>query len=277
VAVAGNLRALELGRAVACDAALAAKLLDDATPPAIGDGTKIAAASSALGRSWSELHEALNRFEQAKDCDRVTNRIAALALDLVDYQSPRLAARFCARIARLAEAEASLDPESPALSEAAAIELYRFLAYKDEYEVARLLLRGPHRRWLRRHSAREPRVRYHLHPPLLRSLGLTRKLAFGPWIEPFFAALIRARGLRGTALDPFGWTRARKLERELAGWFEGVLDGLGARLRAENRAEALEIVKLAAGIRGYENVKAARAESLRPIIDRKLAAVARRS
>ena len=274
VAVAANLRALELGRALACDAALAAKLLDDATPPAIGDGSKIAAASSALGRSWSDLHEALNRFEHAKDCDRVTNRIAALALDLVDYQGTRLAARFCARIARLAEAEAALDPDGPALTEAAAIELYRFLAYKDEYEVARLLLRGPHRRWLRRHSAREPRVRYHLHPPLLRSLGLTRKLAFGPWIEPFFAALIRARGLRGTALDPFGWTRARRLERELARWLEGVLDELGARLRAENRAEALEIVKLAAGIRGYEDVKAARAASLRPIIDRKLAAVA---
>jgi indolepyruvate ferredoxin oxidoreductase len=139
------------------------------------------------------------------------------------------------------------------------------------------LLRGPHRRWLRRHSASEPRVQYHLHPPLLRALGLRSKLALGPWIEPCFALLAGARGLRGTPLDPFGWTRVRRLERELAAWYEGVLDALAAGLRAENRAEALEIVRLAEGIRGYEEIKVARAAELRPIVERKLAALAARS
>jgi indolepyruvate ferredoxin oxidoreductase len=112
------------------------------------------------------------------------------------------------------------------------------------------------------HSAGEPRIRYHLHPPLLRALGLESKLALGVWIEPLFAALAGARRLRGTVFDPFGWTRVRRLERELAAWYEEVLDTIARHLRAENRAEALEIVRLAEGIRGYEGIKEARAAEL---------------
>ncbi len=273
VAVEANLRAIALGRAAAVDAELVAKLLHDATPPAIGDEPALDRAARALGPAWSAVHEALGRFQHAKDSDRVTSLIASFAADLVDYQGKRLASRYCARVARVAEAAAAVDPESLALTEAASRELYRVLAYKDEYEVARLLLRGPHRRWLRRHSAHQPSIRYHLHPPLLRALGLKSKLALGAWIEPVFAALAAARRLRGTALDPFGWTRARRLERELASWYEGVLDAVAAHVRAENRAEALEIVRLAEGIRGYEGIKEARAAELRPIIERKLAAL----
>jgi len=277
VAVEANLRAFALGRAAAVDAPLVARLLHDATPPAIGDDDALERAARDLGAAWSAVHEALGRFQHAKDSDRVTRRIAALATDLVDYQSTRLAARYCARVARLAEAEAAVDPDSAALTEIGARELYRMLAYKDEYEVARLLLRGPHRRWLRRASADEPRVRYHLHPPLLRALGLSRKLALGAWIEPLFAALAASRRLRGTPLDPFGWTRARRLERELARWYEGVLDVLAARLCTENRAEALEIARLAEEIRGYERIKETRAAEIRPVVDRKLAALAARA
>ncbi len=277
VAVAANTRAIALGRAVAVDEHLIARLLHDATPPAIGDEQVLERAARALGPAWSAVHEALGRFQHAKDSDRVTSRIAAFAVDLVDYQGKRLAARYCTRIARLAQAEAALDPENPELTEAGARELYRLLAYKDEYEVARLLLRGPHRRWLRRRSANEPRVRYHLHPPLLRALGMKNKLALGPWVEPVFAALASARHLRGTPLDPFGWTRARRLERELARWYEGVLDALSAGLCAENRSEALEIARLVEGIRGYEGIKQARADEFRPIIERKLAALTQRS
>jgi len=272
VAVEANLRAVALGRAVAVDPGLAAKLLHDAQPPAIGDEPALERAVRLLGPAWSEVHEALGRFTLAKDFDHVTERIAGFAADLVDFQSRRLAARYCARIARLAEAEAAVEPESLALTEAAARELYRLLAYKDEYEVARLLLRGPHRRWLRRNAAGEPQLRYHLHPPLLRALGLERKLALGAWIEPLFAALAGARRLRGTPFDPFGWTRVRRLERELARWYEHVIDTLAAHLRAENRTEALEIARLAEGIRGYEEIKEARAAELRPILERKLAA-----
>jgi indolepyruvate ferredoxin oxidoreductase len=276
VAVAANLRAFALGRAVAVEPRLVETLLHDATPPAIGDEDAFERAARALGPAWSDLHEALGAFAHAKDSDRISRRIASHAVDLIDYQGTRLASRYCARVATLARAEAAIDPESLALTDVGARELYRVLAYKDEYEVARLMLRGPHRRWLRRHDADEPRVSYHLHPPLLRALGLKRKLVLGPWVEPLFAVLAALRFTRGTPLDVFGFTRARRLERELARWYGEVLETLGRNLCVENRAEAVEIARLAEGIRGYEEIKAARVEAIRPVVDRKLAALATR-
>ena len=272
VAVEANLRAFALGRSAAHDAALAERLLADATPPAVGDEDAFERAAHLLGASWSALHEALGRFAQPKDSDRLLRQAAGFAADLVDYQGRRLAARYCARITEVALREAALDPDSPALTEIALRELYRALAYKDEYEVARLLLRGPHRRWLRRHSAGEPELTYHLHPPLLRALGLRRKLELGSWIEPGLALLAAGKRLRGGAFDPFGWTRVRRLERELARWYESVLERLVAGLRAENRAEALEIAALFGRIRGYESIKERRAAELRPLLERKLEA-----
>jgi indolepyruvate ferredoxin oxidoreductase len=277
VAVEANLRAFALGRAAAADPALAAELCADATPPAIGDEESLERAERLLGAGFAPVQEALGRFSAAKHSADLLRRIAAFAVDLVDYQNKRLALRYCARIAAVADAEARVDGESPELTEVAARELYRVLAYKDEYEVARLLLRGPHRRWLRRHSREEPRVRYHLHPPLLRALGLRRKLALGPDAEPLLHALVSLRRLRGTPFDPFGWTRARRLERELARWYEGVLDALCGALSADSRAEAIAIAGLTGEIRGYEAIKEERAARVRPVVERRLEAIRARS
>jgi indolepyruvate ferredoxin oxidoreductase len=273
VAVATNLRAFALGRAAAAQPELAAELVADATPPAIGDEESLERAERALGPAFAAVQEALGRFHSTKHSAAVLHRVAGFAADLVDYQNKRLAARYCARISRVANAEADVDAESPALTEVAARELYRALAYKDEYEVARLLLRGPHRRWLRRHSEGEPRLRYFLHPPLLRALGLRKKLAFDRDFEPTLHALVSLRRLRGTPFDPFGYTRARRLERELARWYESLLDELCGALSAENRGEALAIAALAEEIRGFESIKQARAERVRPLVERRLAAL----
>jgi indolepyruvate ferredoxin oxidoreductase len=273
VAVETNLRAFALGRAAAAEPELAAELVADATPPGIGDEDSLERAERSLGPAFAALQEALGRFASAKDSAQLLRRVAGFAAELVDYQNKRLAARYCERVARVANAEAAVDAESPALTEIAARELYRVLAYKDEYEVARLLLRGPHRRWLRRHSQSEPRLRYHLHPPLLRALGLRRKLALGTDFEPALRALASLRRLRGTPFDPFGYTRARRLERELARWYETVLDELASRLSAENRAEAIAIAELAQEIRGFESIKEARAKRVRPIVERRLEAI----
>ena len=273
VAVDVNLRAFALGRAAAANPGLAREILADAAPPAIGDEDALERAERALGHSFAAVQEALGRFASSKDSAEVLRRAAGFAVDLVDYQSKRLAARYCERIARVANAEAAVDPESPALTAVAARELYRVLAYKDEYEVARLLLRGPHRRWLRRHSRAEPRLRYHLHPPLLRALGLRRKLALGADFEPGLHALVSLRRLRGTPFDPFGYTRARRLERELARWYENLLDELCAALSADNRRDVLEIAGLAQEIRGFESIKEARAQRVLPIAERRLAAI----
>jgi len=218
------------------------------------------------------VHEALGRFADAKVSDRAVQRAAAFAADLIDYQGRRLAERFCARVAAVANAEAAVAADTPALTEVAARELYRALAYKDEYEVARLLLRGPHRRWLRRHSRSEPVLRYHLHPPLLRALGLHKKLALDN-AEPLLRALAALRRLRGTPLDPFGWSRVRRLERELGRWYEDVLERLCGALTAESRDEAAAIAALAGEIRGYEAIQEARAARVRPLVEARLAAL----
>ena len=277
VAVESNLRAFALGRAAAAFPSLADELCADAAPPAIGDEESLERAEHLLGKGFAAVQEALGRFGATKHSAELARRIAGFAVDLADYQHRRLALRYCARIAALANAEAAVESESAALTEVAARELYRALAYKDEYEVARLLLRGPHRRWLRRQSASEPRLRYHLHPPLLRALGLSRKLSLGPDFEPALHALVSLRGLRGTPFDPFGYTRARRLERELARWYESLLDALAGALSADNRGEAIAIAGLAAEIRGFESIKEARAARVRELAGKRLAdLVARR-
>jgi indolepyruvate ferredoxin oxidoreductase len=276
VAVETNLRAFQLGRAVAADPQLASSLVEDATPPGIGGEDSLERASRELGSAWSRLHEQLGRFPQSKDSDALLARAAGFAADLVDYQGRRLALRYCATLSRVAEAEAALEPESAALVEVAARELYRMLAYKDEYEVARLLLRGPHRRWLRRRSQSEPKLRYHLHPPLLRAFGLSRKMALDASSEPVLRALAALRGVRGTPFDPFGYTRVRRLERELARWYPEVLERVAAALSSENRADAIELAGLVGEIRGYESIKEARAARVCPIVERKLAALSPR-
>ena len=273
VAVETNLRAFNLGRVAAAEPELAAELVADAAPPGIGDEDARERAERLCGPAFARLAEALGRFHSAKDSSRLLARTAGFAADLADYQSARLAERYCARVAQVADAEASADAESPALTEVAARELYRMLAYKDEYEVARLLLRGPHRRWLRRRSAGEPKLRYFLHPPLLRALGLRRKLSFGPDFELGLRFLVSLRRLRGTPLDPFGRTRARKLERELARWYDALLGELCAAVTAENKAEAIAIASLAGEIRGFEALKEQRAERVLPLCEARLRAL----
>jgi indolepyruvate ferredoxin oxidoreductase len=97
-------------------------------------------------------------------------------------------------------------------------------------------------------------------------------MALDSGVEPLLHALAALRRLRGTPLDPFGWSRVRRLERALARWYEAVLERLCAALSAENRDEAAAIAALAREIRGYEAIKEARAERVRPLVERRLEA-----
>jgi indolepyruvate ferredoxin oxidoreductase len=257
VAVETNLRALELGRAIAVEESLEEQLLADATPPAVGDDGDPAEAR-ALGAAWTRLEEALSAFSDGDRIESLRRRIANLAVDLVDYQDDATARRYLELLRLVAEAEARCAPEAPALTQIAARELYRVIAAKDEYEVARLLLRGPFRRWLERRTGRRPAFRYHLHPPLLRALGLRRKIALGRWSEPLLRGLVAMRRLRGSPLDPFRWLEPRRLEREIRSWYEGLLGTLAAGLTRDNREAALALATRAEELRGYEDVKAER-------------------
>src|SRR5690606_2131074 len=148
-----------------------------------------------------------------------------------------------------------------ALTEAVAQALFRLMAYKDEYEVARLHVDTGFRDSLKAQFEGPFTVHYHLAPPLLPAgrdaRGRPRKRAFSPWIVPLFRVLARMKRLRGTALDPFGYTTERRMERDLVPWFEGVIDALLAGLDASTVDEAAAIARLALEIRGYGPVKEA--------------------
>ena len=267
VAVESNLVAFGLGRSLALDPGLSDRILADARPPSIGDEGDPDRAHERLGRDWSRFESALSRFEASPLREKLRRRTADFATDLIDYQSRAYAARYLAVLEPLAEAEAACHRGAPTLTEVGARELYRMLAIKDEYEVARLHLRGPFRRWLERHSQGRLRMRYLLHPPLLRRLGLRRKLALARGFEPGLWLLVALRRVRGSLLDPFGHTRTRRHERAQARWYAEVLTRLTRNLRPAVHAEALRIARSAEGIRGYEQIRLRREGRIREEVE----------
>ena len=135
-------------------------------------------------------------------------------------------------------------------------QLFKLMAYKDEYEVARLHLDAVERAKLGAEFGEDAKVYFKLHPPLLRALGLKRKLKLGRWFVPAFRLLYRMRRLRGTRLDPFGRAKVRRVERELIGEYEALVDEALALLdRRARTTTALELLELPDVIRGYEEIK----------------------
>ena len=141
--------------------------------------------------------------------------------------------------------------------------LYKLLAYKDEYEVARLMLDPEGLREAQELAGATGRISWRLHPPILRALGLDHKIALGPWAAPMVRLLAKARRLRGTRLDPFGWPEVRRIERELQGEYRAAVRELVTGLRPENLGEAVSIAELPDQVRGYEGLKLARAREYR--------------
>ncbi len=271
ILVQENLDALRLGRAVAHDPKLCERLLGLVEPAGIGDEGSPLEAARVLGASWQAFERELSAHEPHPERAALLARVASFALDLVDYQSEPYARPYLAALTRVVQAEGRAAPGSLALASVAARELYRMLAYKDEYEVARLMLRGPYRRWLEQRHGGEVALRYHLQPPLLKRFGLRRKLAVGRSIEPLLQLLVRLRALRGTRLDPFGWLASRRSERELASWYPALLERLCDALTPANLERAVAIAGAPAEIRGFEALKLERAQSVRARVERLVA------
>jgi indolepyruvate ferredoxin oxidoreductase len=191
---------------------------------------------------------------QNETLDQVVSRREAF---LTDYQDAAYAARYRALVDRVREAEKPLGSE--AATEAVARSLFKLMAYKDEYEVARLHTRAGFAEGLSRDYEGDFRIVHHLAPPFLASgmdaRGRPLKRAFGPWIRLPFRMLARMKRLRGTALDPFGYMAERRMERELVGWYEGVVERALAKLTSENRAAVRDILVMPMQIRGYGPVK----------------------
>jgi indolepyruvate ferredoxin oxidoreductase len=153
------------------------------------------------------------------------------------------------------------------LTDAVARAYFKLLAYKDEYEVARLHTQTRFLETLRHDFGNKAKIKFHLAPPIfsrkLDARGRPRKKEFGSWILPFMRVLASMRRLRGTKLDLFGLTAERRLERSLITEFENLIDTILPTLGDNNLEHAREIVALTMDIRGYGPVKETAVEEVR--------------
>ncbi|HYE00638.1 MAG TPA: indolepyruvate ferredoxin oxidoreductase family protein [Alphaproteobacteria bacterium] len=180
---------------------------------------------------------------------------------LVDYQDAAYAARYRRMVDRVRAAEAEKAPGLTGLGEAVAHSLHRLMAYKDEYEVARLYTDGTFQRLLNETFEGDVKLTFHLAPPMIaerdEATGHAKKRTFGPWMLKAFGVLARLKRLRGGPLDVFGYTEERRMERRLIGEYEAILEELIRGLTHDNHALAVEIAKLPQQMRGYGHIKEA--------------------
>ena len=180
--------------------------------------------------------------------------------DLAAWQNAAWASRYRALIERVREAERALGAGDEALAGAVARYAYKLMAYKDEYEVARLYTDGAFRDRLAAAFEGDLRLTFHLAPPLLARrdpvTGEPRKREYGPWMWRVLGLVAKMRFLRGTPFDPFGRTAERRMERRLIEEYFETVEELLARLRPENLALAVDIASIPELIRGYGHVKA---------------------
>jgi len=218
-----------------------------------------AAASSAVApvRVPAEPEQRLIESVGVTPGSELHRIVTARIPDLIEYQNVGYARRYADLVARVREAEDRSVLGESALSEAVAEFGYKLMAYKDEYEVARLLTDPQAEAVVRAEFGEGARVSYRLHPPVLRALGMRRKLKLGPWFRPAFRFLRAGKILRGTRLDPFGYTRVRRVERELIEEYTTTIDDLIGQLSAETHRRAVEIARLPDLVRGYETIKLA--------------------
>ncbi|HEY4987743.1 MAG TPA: indolepyruvate ferredoxin oxidoreductase family protein, partial [Bradyrhizobium sp.] len=192
--------------------------------------------------------------------------IARRAEFLTAYQDISYAARYLAVVKEVRADELNRLPGSQRFTQAVARALFKLMAYKDEYEVARLHTDTGLKERLQTEFEGDFDIKYHLAPPLLPaardSRGRPLKRTFGSWIEPGFRGLARLKFLRGTPFDPFGHTRERRMERHLIGWYESILTEVRPRLHAETIETLVEIASLPMDIRGYGPVKDAAVETV---------------
>ena len=195
--------------------------------------------------------------------------------DLIGYQSGALAVSYLADVTAVADAEAMAAPGSWALTKTVAEQLHKLMAYKDEYEVARLLTAPEAKAEAERAFGPGAKVVWQLHPPILRSMGMKNKLKLGPWARPLLRLLASGKRLRGTPVDVFGWAKLRRTERAMIAEYREAIQALSRSLTSANVDEAVAIAGLPDEVRGYESLKTKRAADYRVQLDRRVAAFTR--
>jgi indolepyruvate ferredoxin oxidoreductase len=229
-AVPMNIAAFGWGRRAALDLAAVEKL----AAPAVADPVV------ALSQSFDEMVERRVEF-------------------LTRYQNAAYAARYRAWVGKARAAESARAPDKSGLAEAVARYLFKLMAYKDEYEVARLYTDGAFAAQVKNtFDGDNLRLMVHLSPPLFSPTdaeGQPRKMTFGPWMFRAFKVLARLKGLRGTAFDIFGHTAERKAERKLIADYEAMLDEILGKLGPDNHHVAVGLAAIPEKIRGFGHIK----------------------
>ncbi len=196
----------------------------------------------------------------APEAETLDSLVARRMAELTAYQSARYARCYADFVARVRAAEAAALPGEERLGRAVAIQLYRLMSYKDEYEVARLHSLPEWRQHLAGAFTGTRRVEMHLAPPLLAkrdpSTGLPRKVRFGPWMLRAMGLLRHGKALRGTVLDPFGHTEERSVERRLPDEFRAGIEAWLARPDAADHGRVCEWAEAWAGVKGFGHIKA---------------------
>jgi len=228
----------------------------------------IAKVREAAGGAKSADADGLMPLDDVRLSTTLDERIARRVAFLTDYQNAAYAQKYKSLVDKVRQAERTKVPGSSALSEAVARYAFKLMAYKDEYEVARLYTSGGFEKRVRDTFDGDFKIHFHLAPPLLArrdSEGKLRKAEYGPWVFSAFKLLAKLRGLRGTAFDIFGYTAERRHERASIDEYFAMVEELLAKLEAGNVALAVEIASLPEQIRGYGHVKDEHLAKVQPI------------
>lgn len=240
-AAEANIQAFRVGRQVVVDPAWADRLVT----------SRAAAAEPAA----PVLTPGIRAMVDATGATGETRQLLEIRVpDLVAYQNEAYAKQYADFVAMVWKQERTIG-SGTALSAAVARYLYKLMSYKDEYEVARLALDPKLDEALVESFGAGAVMSYRLHPPVLRAMGMKKKIALGRWFRGVFRLLYAARGLRGTAFDLFGRDSIRRLERELIGEYRGLIETAAAVLSASSYEQTVKLARTPDMIRGYEDVK----------------------
>jgi indolepyruvate ferredoxin oxidoreductase len=242
VAVRENIQAFRRGRQVVSD------------PTGLASALESAVRQSAATPTPSTADLAL--IETVPACPDTLREVLRVRVpDLVAYQDRAYSERYVALVRAARAAELRIDAGRSAYSEAVATYLYKLLAYKDEYEIARLSLDVVSDAYVEASLGRGGTASYNLLPPSLARFGLKRKIRLGPWFRTVFTVLHASRRLRGTWLDPFGRHPIRRVERELIAEFTALVTATSADLDLDNYDRAVELAAAPDLIRGFDHIK----------------------
>ncbi len=235
-----------------------------------GEAVAMNLAAFAWGRAAQADPAALAAFAKApanEKADDLASVVAKRVEFLTAYQDRAYAERYRALVDEVAKAEAARAPGRAGLALTVARYAFKLMAYKDEYEVARLYTDGSFARAVADAFEGDLKLTFHLAPPILGRkdprTGLPVKTAFGPWMMRAFSLLAGLKGLRGGAFDVFGYTKERREERQLIEDYVALARELCAKLAADNHGLAVTLAALPEKVRGYGHVKAKSLEAVR--------------